>query len=297
MDDLIVTEGLTKCYKDFTLDDITLKVSPGTVVGLIGENGAGKTTLIKALLGLIDPDKGTANILGTNLHERDARIDTIKQRIGVVLDTCAFLTTMRVRDVASLGHVSYQKWDSTQFSELCDRFDLEAHKQVKDLSRGMGMKLSLAFALSHHPDLLILDEATAGLDPISREEILDILRHFMNDDDHAILMASHITTDLEKIADEVVCIDNGNILFALPKEAICDEAGMVHCRTSDLERIARSGFVEGPGKTTFKVMKHELRIDILVPDRFAFAAEFPDIACERISIEDYMTLILKGESL
>lgn len=297
MNELVKIEGLTKSYDGFTLDEITLKVDAGEVVGLVGANGAGKTTLIKALLGLIDPDKGTASIFGCTLNGKDAHIDAVKRRIGVVLDTCAFLTTLRICDVASLGRASYPNWNAVQFTDLCKRFGLESKRQVKDLSRGMGMKLTLAFALSHNPELLILDEATAGLDPISREEILDILRSFMEEEGHAILMASHITTDLEKIADEVVCIDSGRTLFDLSKEAICDEAGIVRCRTAELEKVVASDIVSDSGAKGFKIMKRGLGIDMLVPDRFAFAAAFPDMVCERISIEDYMTLVLKGESL
>ena len=155
------------------------------------------------------------------------------------------------------------------------------------------MKLTLAFALAHHPDILILDEATAGLDPLARDEILDIIRDFMSDENHGILMATHITTDLEKIADEVVCIDNGRILFSMPKDAICDEAGIVHCRKSDIDRLQSSGWTNGQ----FKMLSHGYGVDVLVPDRLAFASKFDDIPVERVSIEEYMALTLKGESL
>lgn len=302
MEYLIKTEGLTKCYPDFKLDDISLSVPAGTIVGLVGSNGAGKTTLIKALLGLIDVDGGTASILGQSLYGAGKEIDSIKQRIGVVLDTCAFLSTMRIRDVGALGRMSYAHWDAARFEELCRQFGLDLQKTVKGLSRGMGMKLMLAFALSHHPELLILDEATAGLDPISRDELLDILRTFMIDESHAILMVTHITTDLEKVADEVICIDDGRIFFDIPKEAICDEAGLVHCRASDVDRVVQSGFIgngddDASGAPHFKAMRRSYGVDLLVPDRFAFTRAFPDLVCERISIEEYMTLILKGESI
>lgn len=303
MEHLINAEGLTKRYPGFTLDNVSLSVPEGRIVGLVGSNGAGKTTLIKALLGLIDVDGGTARILGRSLYGTGKEIDSVKQRIGVVLDTCAFLSTMRIRDVATLGRMSYDQWDAARFKGLCEQFGLDPKKTVKDLSRGMGMKLTLAFALSHHPELLILDEVTAGLDPISRDELLDILRTFMADEGHAILMVTHITTDLEKIADEVVCIDGGRIFFDIPKEAICDEAGLVHCRASDLERVVQSGLAKNAKNArdadaaSFKVMRRNYGVDLLVPDRFAFSAAFPDLACERISIEDYMALVLKGESL
>ena len=297
MSELIKVEHLTKRYSDFALCDASIYVEPGRVVGLIGSNGAGKTTILKAILGLISPDEGEISLFGSDSkeagHTASHAIDAVKERIGVVLDTCAFLTTMRVKDVESLGRASYPKWDSALFEKLCKKFDLGFKKQVKDLSRGMGMKLTLAFALAHHPDVLILDEATAGLDPLARDEILDILRDFMSDESHGILMATHITTDLEKIADEVVCIDNGRILFSMSKEAICDEAGIAHCRKSDIERLQNSGWAKGE----LKMLPHGYGIDVLVPDRFSFASEFEDIPVERASIEEYMALTLKGESL
>lgn len=297
MNELIKVEHLTKRYNDFALSDASLYVEPGRVVGLIGSNGAGKTTMLKAILGLISVDEGAISLFGIDSgksrHTVQHDIDSVKERIGVVFDTCAFLTTMYVKDVEALGRASYSKWDSALFEKLCKRFDLGFKKRVKDLSRGMGMKLTLAFALAHHPDILILDEATAGLDPLARDEILDILRDFMSDENHGILMATHITTDLEKIADEVVCIDNGRILFSMPKDAICDEAGIVHCRKSDIDRLQSSGWTNGQLKT----LSHGYGVDVLVPERLAFASKFDDIPVERVSIEEYMTLTLKGESL
>lgn len=304
MDELINVDGLVKRYEGFSLEDVSLSVPAGTVVGLIGSNGAGKTTLIKAILGLITPDGGSISLFGCDPRRMDKEIDSIKRRIGVVLDTCAFLTTMRVRDVASLGRAAYPTWDGNMFSSYCESFGLDAKKQVKDLSRGMGMKLTLAFALSHQPELLILDEATAGLDPMARDEILDILREFMNDEGHAILMATHITTDLEKIADEVACIDSGRIVFEMPKEAICDEAGIAHCRRADIEHIAACGLANigkdpdaNDAFVGYRLMQRGLGTDLLVPDRFAFSEAFPEIAVERASIEDYMAFALRGETL
>ena len=199
----------------------------------------------------------------------------------------------KVADVGTLGHAAYATWDDGRFKSLCDEFGLELRKTVKDLSRGMGMKLTLAFALSHDPELLVLDEATAGLDPMARDEVLDILRRFMEDENHAILISTHITSDLEKIADEVVCIENGRMVFDLPKDAICDEAGIAHCRAADLELLADGELVvQG-----LPMLRRSMGTDVLVPDRFAFARDYPGIPVDRATIEDYMTLALKGEPL
>lgn len=162
---------------------------------------------------------------------------------------------------------------------------------MKDLSRGMGMKLSLACALAHNPQALILDEATAGLDPMARDEALERLRDFVAQPGHAILMSSHITSDLERIADRIVCIDAGRIVFDLEKDAITDSAGVARCRVADLERIASSGMVPD---SELRYLRHDYGIDVLVPDRFAFAEMFPDIPFDRMTIDDYMSLTLKG---
>ena len=291
MEHLIEANGLTKRYDGFTLDAIDLQVPTGTVVGFVGSNGAGKTTTLKLLLGLIKPDGGQATLLGEVI---DGGIPvSVKQRIGVVLDTCPFTQESTVKDIGRVGRIAYRTWDSAYFAQLCERFELAPKKTVKDLSRGMGMKLQLAFALAHRPQLLILDEATAGLDPLARDEALDLLRDFMADGDHSILMSTHITSDLERIADEVVCIDEGRIVFDVPKEVICDEAGIARCRAADVEAIAESGFF-APG--TMRALAHAYGTDVLVPDRFAFARAFPNIALDKASIEDYMALTLKGET-
>lgn len=292
MEHLIEAKGLTKRYDGFTLDAVDLVVPTGTVVGFVGSNGAGKTTTLKLLLGLVRADGGRISLFD-EVIDGDVPV-SVKQRIGVVLDTCAFTRDSIVRDVATIGRIAYETWDAGLFSRLCDRFDLAPKKKVQELSRGMSMKLSLAFALAHRPQLLILDEATAGLDPLARDEVLDLLREFMVDGDHGILMSTHITSDLERIADEVVCVDGGRMVFDLPKDAICDEAGIAHCRAAEVERIAKSGFF-APG--TMHALRQAYGTDVLVPDRFAFASAFDDIAVERISIEEYMALMLKGEVL
>lgn len=291
MEHLIEAKDLTKRYDGFTLDAIDLQVPTGTVVGFVGSNGAGKTTTLKLLLGLVTSDGGRATLLG-EVIDGDLPVK-VKQRIGVVLDTCPFTQESTVKDIGRVGRIAYPTWDAAYFSQLCERFELTPKKAVKDLSRGMGMKLQLAFALAHRPQLLILDEATAGLDPLARDEVLDMLRDFMEDGTHSILMSTHITSDLERIADEVVCVDEGRLVFDVPKDVICDEAGIARCRAADVERIAASGFF-APG--TMRALVHAYGTDVLVPDRFAFAQAFPDITLDKASIEDYMTLTLKGET-
>ena len=286
---LIEARGLTKHYDGFSLEGVDLAVNEGEVVGFVGQNGAGKSTTIKALLGLIRVDGGEGSVLGTPSDELTrASGAATKERVGVVFDTVSLPGHLRVADV---GRIYASSWDAHRFSQLTHDLGLDPKKAVKDLSRGMGMKLSLACALAHDPQVLILDEATAGLDPMARDEALERLRDFVAQPGHAILMSSHITSDLERIADRIACIDAGRIVFDLEKDAITDSAGVARCRVADLERIASSGMVPD---SELRYLRHDYGIDVLVPDRFAFAEMFPDIPCDRMTIDDYMSLTLKG---
>ena len=296
---LLEASGLTKTYSDFKLDGVNLAVEPGSVVGLVGTNGAGKTTLIKSLLGLVRPDGGQAKLFGRSMWEdgspRAAAQEAaqVKERVGVVFDGVSFPGELLVRDVARVMPAAYRTWDTALFGCYLERFGLDGRKRVKELSRGMGMKLMLACALSHSADLLILDEATAGLDPMAREEILGILRDFMaGGEGRGILLATHITSDLEHIADYVVCLDAGKLAFSLEKDAISDMAGIARCRASELEQVLDAGGFEGA-----RFVRNSLNTDVLVPDRRAFARVFPHIALDKADIESYMSLTLKGEPI
>ena len=296
---LIEARGVTKHYDGFTLNDVSLAVEPGQIVGFIGQNGAGKSTTIKALLGLISMDGGEARILGVPACELKGASSHIKEEVGVVFDTVSVPPHLTVAEVGRLMACAYTTWDAAAFERYLGCFKLEGAKAVKGLSRGMGMKLSLACALAHSPRVLILDEATAGLDPMARDEVLDILRAFVAVEDaegrlrNAILMSSHITSDLEKIADEVVCIDEGRIVFSCAKDEITDLMGVARCRATELEEIMAG--MQAPA--VLRAMRHEYGIDVLVPDRFEFARSFPQIPCDRVTIDDYMMLSRRGEEL
>lgn len=232
MENLIEVDQLRKTYADFALEDISFSVEPGMVVGLIGSNGAGKTTTLKLILGLIDKEGGSASVLGQSVDSTMGA--SVKEDIGVVFDSCSFPNSMRVKDIGSLGAMAYKSWDELYFAELCDRFDLTPKKTVGALSRGMGMKLSLAFALAHHPRLLILDEPTAGLDPIAREDLLEILRDYMDDPHHGVLMSSHITSDLDKIADQVFVLMMARLFLILRKKTLVIRQGLLTCEAVKL---------------------------------------------------------------
>ncbi len=296
---LIEACGLTKHYDGFSLQGVCLAVEPGQIVGFIGQNGAGKSTTIKALLGLIGVDAGEARILGVSSHELSGARSDMKERIGVVFDTVSMPPHIKIAEISKLMARAYNTWDQVAFEGHLRHFKLDAGKTVKELSRGMGMKLSLACALAHDPQVLILDEATAGLDPMARDEVLDMLRDFVAVEDaagnpvHAVLMSSHITSDLDKIADEVVCIDEGRIMFSCAKDEICDLMGVARCRAVEVEQVLESP--DAPAEV--RVLHHDYGIDVLIPDRFEFMRAYPDIPCDRVSIDDYMALMLKGAVL
>lgn len=293
-DTVVAVDGLTKRYDGFLLDAVSLAVPAGSVVGLVGSNGAGKTTIIKAILGLIAPDGGTVSLFGeqvTGAPQR--RLAELKQDVGVVLDSCAFPEDLTVKAVGSLVGRAYRAWDPAAYRTLIGQFGLPEKKTVKELSRGMGMKLSLACALAHRPRLLILDEATAGLDPLARDEVLQILRDAMGNE-CGILMSTHITSDLERIADYVVCIDAGRVVFSVEKDAITDQAGIMQCRAAEFEALAASGLF-APGTLRYERTPYSTRV--LVPDRILAAENFRTAAIERTDIDTYLHLTLKGAVL
>lgn len=296
---LIQASGLTKHYAGFTLAGVNVTVEPGQVVGFVGQNGSGKSTTIKALLGLITFDGGQARVLGHTPHDlANTASSAIKEQVGVVFDTISLPGHLKVAEVGGLMARAYATWDAGGFQQRLRAAGIDPKKTVKDLSRGMGMKLSLACALSHNPRLLILDEATAGLDPMARDEVLDVLRAFVAVEDkqgnpvNGVLMSSHITSDLDKIADTVLCIDAGRPVFNVAKDEVCDLMGIARCRAAELEQICRSGII-APG--AMRIIRQDYGIDLLVPDRFAFAESFPSIPCDRMGIDEYMVLMIKGE--
>lgn len=291
MTDMLRVSGLTKSLGDFMLSDMELSVAEGCVTGFVGSNGAGKTTTVRLILGLLFPDAGSIELFGHRVDPRRLDPET-KARIGVVFDSCPFPAEIRVADVGKLGARSMAAWDQGAFDGLCGRFSLASTKKVKELSRGMGMKLQLAFALAHGPQLLILDEATAGLDPLAREEVLELLRGFMAAGDRGVLISTHITSDLEKIADQIVCVDGGRLVFAKTVEEICDLSGVARCRSAEAEAVCGAGIFE---QGTLRLLRRSYSTDILVPDRAALREAFPGIPCDRASIEDHMAFALEGE--
>ena len=292
MQNLLELKGVSRRVSDrFSLRDVMLAVEPGQIVGFVGANGAGKTTTIRAALGLIKLDAGEVRLFGQRCGA-DAPDETqrcLRSRVGLVLDTCPFPSTLKVGQIEALVGQAYPTWDRKTFAGFIDRFGLDPKTKVKNLSRGMGMKLQLACALSHNAKLLLLDEATAGLDPMAREELLDELLAFVADGQRSVLLSSHITSDLDRAADRVICIDNGSIVFDLPREDITDRAGIAHCTQTQAAELMAC--VEGA-----RAAHHAYSVDVLVPNRREALEAFPEIPCDRATIDDYLRLLLKGAS-
>lgn len=273
-------ENVTKEYKDFKLDHINIALPKGCIMGFIGENGAGKTTAIKLILDLINRDSGTITILG---KDNKSEIDSIKENIGVVLDESSFPENLNAAEINHILKKIYKTWDKNKFYNFLNKFSILPDKSIKDYSRGMKMKLSIAVSLSHDSEILILDEATSGLDPIIREEILDTFLEFIQDESNSIFVSSHIISDLEKICDYITFIHKGKIVFSEAKDNLLDNYGILKCSAEEFENIDKS-IVKGVRRNKFGiealVLKNKISGSFLI---------------DKASIEDIMILIIREQ--
>ncbi len=275
----IEIEGLVKNFDGFTLGPLELRIPKGTIVGYIGQNGAGKSTTIKLLLGLLSKDSGKIKILGV---DNPSSIE-LKDKLGVVFDDLLVPEEMTLVDVEKFCSRVYSKWDKYAFCKFKEKFNLSEKQIIKNYSRGMRMKLSMAIALSHNAELLILDEATSGLDPIVREEILDLLLDFMQDENHTILISSHILSDLEKVADYIAFIHNGKVLFIETKDELKENYGICTLSSEEVKNIDEAAII---GRRVHSFGQELLVRRNLVPD---------GITLQKPSIEDIMIYFVKGE--
>lgn len=282
MNDALIISGLTKTYKDFMLNGVSFSVPCGSIVGLIGENGAGKSTTINAVLGLIQKETGSICVLGKEQLDNE-----IKEQIGVVFDGNNYPEIFSTRKLNRVMKDIYHSWEEHTFLNLLKKFSLPAYKPIKQFSKGMKMKLAIAVALSHNSKLLILDEATSGLDPIIRDDILDILLDFAQDETHSILISSHITTDLEKIADYIVFIHEGQVVFSKPKDELIEQYGIIKCGAAQFEALDKLDII------VYRKMDYEWQV--LVADRVAMKKKYPKALIDSASIDEIMLLYVKGE--
>jgi ABC-2 type transport system ATP-binding protein len=286
METALQITNLTKQYPGFLLDHVTFSVPRGAIVGLIGENGAGKTTTIHTILGLRRPDAGEVQIFGQSMESDPV---ALKERIGVAFDELHFYETMTPQRVGKISAAAYHNWDQAAYDEYLRKFQLPVDQRLKGFSKGMKMKLNLAVAMSHHPELLILDEPTSGLDPVMRDEFLDILLEYIQDENHAVLLSSHITTDLEKVADYIVFLHQGKCLFEKPKDELLYSFGLIRCGVADLERIDQSEVLAW--------RKCDYQWEVLVSDRAAAKRKYRDLIIDAPTIEEIMLLYVKGEQV
>jgi len=226
--------NLTKAYPGFTLDDLNLTLPSGCIMGLIGENGAGKSTTIKLILDMIHKDSGSITILG---KDNTDGIELTKEDIGVVMDEVGIPECFTVKQVGNVMRHTFRNWDDAEYARLVQKLALPDKKQFKEFSRGMKMKLGIAIALSHKAKLLILDEATSGLDPVVRDEVVEMLSDFTRDEDHSILISSHIVSDLEKLCDYVAFLHKGKLLVCEEKDQLLAEYGLIHCTAEEIQNL------------------------------------------------------------
>lgn len=294
MENAISVKNLTKKYDGFLLDHISFQIPQGTIVGFIGENGAGKSTTMKAMLGLMPIEEGETTILDHKVQNGESEF-AYKEQIGVVFDECNFPGDLQVKYIQKIMRNIYRTWDEQKFMQYMDRFHLPVNKKVKELSKGMKMKLSIAVALSHDSRVLILDEATSGLDPVVRNEILDIFREFIEDEQHTVFLSSHITSDIEKVADYVMLIHDGKLLLTESKDDLLYRYCIVKCSKAQSKLLPKeliAGKEENPyGVSVLITNKEQLENSFFVKE--AQELEDSKVVIDRASIEDMLLYLVR----
>lgn len=283
MDNILEIKNLTKRYKDFKLKNVSLELPKGMIMGFIGENGAGKTTTIKSILNIINDYTGEIKVFGLDNKKYDK---VIKEDIGVVLDDMFFPEILNPMDINAIMKEVYVNWDSNIYFKYLNKFSLPKNNKIKTFSKGMRKKLEIVVSLSHHPKLLILDEPTSGLDPVARNEVIDIFQDFIQNEECSILLSSHITTDLEHIADYIVFINNGEILLSKTRDELLENYGIVKCSEEDFKKIENSDFI--------KYRKSKYEYEVLVENKKKFNKKYNIDTIDKITLEDLMVMMIKG---
>lgn len=283
----IEIKNLTKRYDGFTLDNVSFNVPKGSIMGFIGQNGAGKTTTINSLLNILKWDSGEIRLLGKEMPEHEYEV---KEQIAAIFDVLPFNDDLSAKQLTKIMGGIWKEWDAEGFENYLDRFQLPYKKKFGQFSKGMKMKLQIAAGLSHNAKLLIMDEATTGLDPVVRNEILDIFLEYLQDEDNSILMSSHITSDLEKVADMVTFIDKGKILITGIKDEILDSHGVVKCSKKDFKDFEREDYISA--RVT------DFGAEMMVSDRDKASKKFSGAVIDKTTLEEIMLFYVnqsKGE--
>ncbi len=273
----IEIKNLTKRYDGFTLDNISFSVPKGSIMGFIGQNGAGKSTTINTILNIIKADSGEIRVFGKDTRTADVQI---KQDIAAVFDELPFHEQLNAKALDKILRRVFKRWNSEVFFGYLERFQLPVKKKFGQFSKGMKMKLQIAAALSHDAKLLIMDEATTGLDPVVRNEILDIFLEFLQNEDHSILMSSHITSDLEKIADSVTFIDKGRLLLTGYKDDILESHGVIKCSKEDYENIGQGDIISA--------RISDFGVEAMVSDKKAVSRKYSGLVIDPTTLEEIM---------
>ncbi len=281
MENAVEIRGLSKRLGDFSMDRLDLTIPTGYVVGLIGENGAGKTTLIKCITGANIPDAGEIRLFGQPFAEAD------RSRIGVVFDECKFMANFDGRHLSKLMSMLFERWDGKVFEDMMSEYGIPMDKRVKEYSRGMRMKVQVAVAMAHSPDMIIMDEPTAGMDPAARDEFLDQVRGYMMDEGHTAIISSHITSDLERIADYIVFMHAGRIVMSGAKDDILDSYGIAKGGESAISALDRDDVVS--------IRRDGYSVSALVRDKHGVREAFPELVVDDASLEDILIMTVRGE--
>lgn len=283
-ENILEIRELSKDYGDFVLDKISFSLPRGVIMGLIGENGAGKSTTINCILNEIQKSSGTIRIFGKD-HSTD-EIE-IKDKLGVVFDENHFPDIFTPEEIGKFMSGIYSAWEWQLYHQFLEKFELPKGKKIKDFSKGMKVKLAFAVALSHNAELLILDEATSGLDPIIRDDVLDMLIDFVQDESHSVLVSSHITSDLEKVADYITFIHKGKLIFTQDKDTLIDNYGIISCGAAVFDTINKSEVIA--------YRKEDYQFKVLVYNRTKAAKQYPNAIVSPATIEEIMLFYIKGE--
>lgn len=284
MNTILEVEGLKVNYDNFSLDDITFSLPEGCITGFVGVNGAGKTTTIKSILGLVPKQGGSIKLFGKDMAANEREL---KNHIGIVFDEGYFYDEMTMKEMKSVIAPAYANWDETVFTSYIERFGLQLNQTIATLSKGMRMKYAIALALSHHADLLIMDEPTSGLDPLVRSELMDILLDYMKEDGKSVFFSSHITSDLDKIADMVILIDKGKIVLNQDKDLLLDTHGLVKGDRKLLNEHTRKLFLSINGT--------EYGFTAVTNEKTAVRQQMGNVLIARPTIEDIMLAYIGGE--
>lgn len=286
MENILELQQVSKAFprSGFILDKMSFSVPYGSILGFVGENGAGKTTTIGCILNTIAKDSGTVTLFGKEMLDADTKL---REKIGVVYDGDNFPGYWNAIQLSQVMAGFYTQWDNTLFQKYLADFHLPVKQKIKHYSRGMTMKLAVAAALSHHPQLLILDEATSGLDPIMRDEMLDVFLEFVQEEDHSILLSSHITSDLEKIADYITFIHNGRLIMTASKNDLAYNYAVLRCKESQFLALDPSDILA--------YRKRDFQTDVLVSNMKEAQRKYKSIVIDHVSVDEIMLLLVKGE--